>query len=182
MSDVNLESIFEHREKIRKPRWRKVLPWVTGAVLIAGVLVFVGVKWGNTGHTTATPLHGKALDVSKVPKTIKLAPGAEKTARDFIRTAVARKDLRRAYELAGTHGPPACVTTFPPPSRLDGRPRRHPGDARRRRDRHREHGQVARDPAHPRPGVGLARAEAPPPGPAVASAAARNDLAVRPNG
>ena len=101
MSDVNLESIFEHREKIRKPRWRKALPWLTGAVLVAGVLVFVGVKWGNTGHTNATPLHGKALDVSKVPKTIKLAPGAEKTARDFIRTAVARKDLRRAYELSG---------------------------------------------------------------------------------
>jgi hypothetical protein len=101
MSDVNLESIFEHREKIKKPRWRKALPWVSGAVLVAGVLVFVGVKWTNTGHTTATPLHGAAVDVSKVPKTIKLAPGAERTARDFIRTAVARQDLRRAYELSG---------------------------------------------------------------------------------
>jgi hypothetical protein len=101
MGEVEIESIFEHREKVKKPRWRKALPWVAGAVLLVGVLVFVGVRWSNTGHTTVTPLHGAADDVSKIPTTVKLAPGAQRAARDFIKTAVARKDLRRGYALAG---------------------------------------------------------------------------------
>jgi hypothetical protein len=38
-------------------------------------------------------------DVSKVPSTVKLAPGAQTVARRFIQTAVARKNLPEAYGL-----------------------------------------------------------------------------------
>ena len=99
---VDLDSIFEHREPVRKPGWQKALPWVSGAILVAGVIAFVVVKYANTGHSLELPVSNQpAVDVSKVPKTIKLAPGAERTARTFIKTAVARKDLDVAYDLSG---------------------------------------------------------------------------------
>src|SRR5919199_2337973 len=51
---VDMDSIFEHRQRVKKPAWQKALPWA-----------------------------------------------AEATARSFIKTAVARKDLGAAYALAG---------------------------------------------------------------------------------
>jgi len=102
MSDVDVDSIFEHREKIKKPGWQKALPWIAGVLLVAGVIVFLVVKVGNTGKSLATPLSDNpAVDVSKVPKTIKLPPGAMKAARQFIKTAVARENLAAGYKWAG---------------------------------------------------------------------------------
>jgi hypothetical protein len=103
MSADPLESIFEHRERAQKPGWRKALPWVTGTLLVAVGVALLIIFYGNTGHSTATPLHPNipAKDVSKVPPTIKLEPAATRTARRFIQTAVARKNLREAYGLSG---------------------------------------------------------------------------------
>jgi hypothetical protein len=102
LSAVSVDTIFEHREPVRKPRWRKVLPWLVGALAVAAAIAIVAVKWSNTGTSTATPLLDKpADDRSQLPTTVKLAPGAQTAAREFIRTAVARQNLRRAYGLAG---------------------------------------------------------------------------------
>jgi hypothetical protein len=102
MSDVDLDTIFEHRERVRKPGWQKAMPWLAGALLIAGVIALLIVKFANTGHTYSTPLTNKpAQDFSQNPATVKLPPAAMKTARDFIRTAVARQNLRAAYALSG---------------------------------------------------------------------------------
>jgi len=103
MSADPLESIFEHREPVRKPGWRKALPWVTGTLVVAVGIALLIVFYTNTGHSNATPLNPlvPAKDVSKVPKTIKLEPGATRVARRFIQTAVARKNLREAYALSG---------------------------------------------------------------------------------
>jgi hypothetical protein len=95
---ADAESIF-HPEIQRRPGWQKALPWVVAVVLVGGAIA-AGIIWSNTGKSTATPLTNKpADDRSKVPPVVKLAPGATRVARTFIRTAVARKNLPRAYNL-----------------------------------------------------------------------------------
>jgi hypothetical protein len=92
------DSIF-HPEIQRRPGWQKALPWIIAVVLVGGAIA-AGIIWSNTGKSTATPLTNQpAVDVSKVPATVKLAPGAQKVARRFIETAVARKNLPEAYNL-----------------------------------------------------------------------------------
>jgi hypothetical protein len=97
---MNVDSVFEQREPIRKPGWRKALPWIVGVVVIGAVLGYGGYHYSNTGHATATPLlNTPADDRSAVPRTVKLTPGATIVARRFIKTAVARKNLVDAYGL-----------------------------------------------------------------------------------
>jgi hypothetical protein len=97
---MSAESVFEHREPVRKPGWRKALPWIIGVVAVGAIVGFLGYRYSNTGHSTATPLIDKpATDVSRVPQTVKLTPGATRVARQFIETAVARKNLKTAYGL-----------------------------------------------------------------------------------
>jgi hypothetical protein len=95
---ADIDSIF-HPEIKRRPGWQKALPWVV-AVAVVGAAIAAGIIWSNTGHSTATPLTNKpAVDVSKIPPTVKLTPGATRVARAFIETAVARKNLPKAYNL-----------------------------------------------------------------------------------
>lgn len=97
---MSAETIFEHREPVRKPGWRKALPWIVGVVAVGALVGFIGYKWSNTGTSTATPLTNlPADDRSVVPATVKLTPEATRVARQFIQTAVARKNLPKAYTL-----------------------------------------------------------------------------------
>jgi hypothetical protein len=97
---MNADTIFEHRDPIRKPGWQKALPWIIGVVAVGALLGYVGYRYSNTGHTTATPLLNKpADDRSAIPPSVKLTPGATVVARRFIETAVARKNLSAAYGL-----------------------------------------------------------------------------------
>src|SRR3954452_21778011 len=92
------ESVFR-TEVQRRPGWQKALPWIIAVVLVGGAIA-AGIIWSNTGKSTATPLTNQpAVDVSKIPATVKLTPGATKVARRFIETAVARKHLPEAYAL-----------------------------------------------------------------------------------
>ena len=92
------ESIFRP-EIQRRPGWQKALPWIVAVVLV-GSAIAAGIIWSNTGKSSATPLTNEpATDVSKVPATVKLTPGATRVARRFIETAVARKSLPEAYNL-----------------------------------------------------------------------------------
>jgi hypothetical protein len=97
---MSADTIFEHREPIRKPGWRKAMPWVVVVLVVGAVIAVVGIKYSNTGHSTASPLTNKpAVDVSKVPATVKLTPGATRVARRFIESAVARKNLADSYAI-----------------------------------------------------------------------------------
>jgi hypothetical protein len=99
---ADLDTVLQHRERVRKPGWRKALPWVLGALVVAAVIAVAIVKIGNTGNSTATPLSTVAADDrSVVPTTKKLDPEAKTVARRFVQTAVARKNLRAAYGIAG---------------------------------------------------------------------------------
>lgn len=95
---ADAESIFR-TEIQRKPGWQKALPWIVAVALVGGAIA-AGIIWSNTGKSSATPLTNQpAVDVSKIPATVKLTPGAQKVARRFIQTAVARKNLPEAYAL-----------------------------------------------------------------------------------
>jgi hypothetical protein len=95
---ADVESIF-HPEIKHRPGWQKALPWIVAVVLVGGAIA-AGIVWSNTGKSNATPLSKQpALDVSKVPPTVKLPAGATRVARTFIETAVARKHLARAYNI-----------------------------------------------------------------------------------
>jgi hypothetical protein len=95
---TDIDTIF-HAEIQRRPGWQKALPWVI-AVVVVGSAIAAGIIWSNTGKSTATPLTNQpANDVSQVPPTVKLEPGAQAVARRFIETAVARKHLPEAYTL-----------------------------------------------------------------------------------
>jgi hypothetical protein len=88
----------------QSPRFQTRLLWLSLVVLGAGVIVFVAVRWANTGKSYSTPFTNKpAQDVSGVPKTVKLQPGAQDVARRFILTAVTRGNLREAWTLSGPH-------------------------------------------------------------------------------
>jgi hypothetical protein len=95
---ADIETIF-HPEIKHRPGWQKAVPWIVAVVAVGGAIA-AGIVWSNTGKNTATPLTNQpALDVSKVPATVKLTPGATEVARKFILTAVARKNLAQAYNI-----------------------------------------------------------------------------------
>ncbi len=90
------------RTRLQSPRVQSRIFWVSIVVLIAGIIVFLIAFVGNTGKSLETPLSSKpADDRSAVPDTVKLPADAKKVAREFILTAVARKNLTRAYALSG---------------------------------------------------------------------------------
>jgi hypothetical protein len=89
--------------KLSSPRFQQRVLWIALAVLVAGVLAFVGTRLTNTAKSTQAPLNTAVppKDVSQNPKTIKLDPAARRVAKQFILTAVARKNLKQAYALVG---------------------------------------------------------------------------------
>jgi hypothetical protein len=90
------------RARLRSPRVQNRIFWVSIVVLVAGIIAVLIAFVGNTGKTLDTPLSNKpAKDVSQIPPTVKLPADAKQVAREFILTAVARKNLTRAYALSG---------------------------------------------------------------------------------
>ena len=90
------------RARLRSPRMQSRIFWVSIVVLVAGIVAFLIAFVGNTGTSNDTPLSNKpAKDVSQIPPTVKLPADAKQVAREFILTAVARKNLSRAYALSG---------------------------------------------------------------------------------
>src|SRR5690348_11228730 len=91
--------------RLASPRFRRRLGWTVVLVVIPAMLVVVAVLIGNTGKPTATPLtHGQTW-VYHAPKLHHLnhVERAEvlATMSQFVRTAVARKDLDSAWPLLG---------------------------------------------------------------------------------
>lgn len=87
---------------LQSKRFQTVFPWVAGLVLVAGIVAFLVVFFGNT----ATPIESKVTDketgAAVVPgklQSVPIDPAARKIAGEFILTAVARKNLARSYEI-----------------------------------------------------------------------------------
>jgi hypothetical protein len=77
-------------------RW---LPWIAGVVLVAGIVGALVRFVGNTANTNVPQVSSRPAVVPRVDKTVKLSPAARQVAGEFILTAVARKDLARAWLL-----------------------------------------------------------------------------------
>jgi hypothetical protein len=72
-------------------RLKRRLPWLGAAVLVAGVLSYGATRiFGNDGRVQTPPPH----------RVTKLEPVERRVALEFVQTAVARKHLDRAWELA----------------------------------------------------------------------------------
>jgi hypothetical protein len=84
-------------------KWQQYAFFAALLILVGGVIAaivsFVGT---NTGDKIKPQYSSKPpVDVSKVAKKVKLDPEAQKVARDFIATAVVRKNLAKAYSIVG---------------------------------------------------------------------------------
>jgi hypothetical protein len=90
------------------PRSQRWLMWISGAVLVIGVAVFLGV-FLSRGSSRPAPANISTLSSGPSSKTNsatsnpKVAASADalKVARTFLETAVLRKNLDAAYALVG---------------------------------------------------------------------------------
>jgi hypothetical protein len=84
-------------------RWRRRLLWLTvSAAVVAGALM-IGFKWSNTAPREAVNPSGGPVKIYAAPKSVPLKvrerAAALAVASKFINTAVARKDVDRAWGL-----------------------------------------------------------------------------------
>lgn len=87
------------RSVLTSRKFNLALPWIAGLVLAIGVAAFIQSRT-NTGGPEDTPV-GKPVDNSKVPKSVPMSQEARQTVVTFLRTAVARKDLAKAWTVVG---------------------------------------------------------------------------------
>ncbi len=82
------------------PRAQRRLTWISALVFLAGVLAFmVAYMFHNTSaHVNSS---NPPAPPARVGKHVKPSKDAYKTAREFLETAVLRKDLHFAYTLVG---------------------------------------------------------------------------------
>ena len=84
-------------------RIARLLPWISGLVLVAGIVAFLIVFYGNTAKKeNINPAPGfKPTVVQQHVKSVPVPKEARLVAGRFILTAVQRKHLERAWPLAG---------------------------------------------------------------------------------
>ena len=84
-------------------RLMRLLPWISGLVLVAGIVAFLIVFFGNTADTTqssAPARPGKPQVVAK-EKQVPVPRAARVVAGRFILTAVQRRHLDEAWRISG---------------------------------------------------------------------------------
>ena len=92
---------------LSSPRNQRWLMWISGAVLVVGVAVFLGVYLtrGSSSPSKAVVSSTKPPAPTKpaATNTAKVAPTASalKVARTFLETAVLRKNLDASYGIVG---------------------------------------------------------------------------------
>src|SRR4051812_9857181 len=91
---------IEQEHRLSK-RARLAIWGVSIAIFVAGVIAAVVAFTSHSGTPKQVFSPKPPVDVSKQPKTVKLDRAARQVAGRFILTAVARKNLRAAYALAG---------------------------------------------------------------------------------
>jgi hypothetical protein len=81
-------------------RFKVFLPWVSAAILLAGIGSILGVFFSNTAHKLQVAPTGPPVHFKPKPKAVPLPTAARHVAGEFILTAVARKHLAQSYNLA----------------------------------------------------------------------------------
>ena len=79
----------------------RVLPWIGGAVLVAGIFVaaFAFTGGGDVAPEAVEDTGSATTPAGHVRQSVELDPQAKQVAADFISTAVARQNLRRSWAL-----------------------------------------------------------------------------------
>jgi hypothetical protein len=77
----------------------RALPWIAGAVLLLGVLAF----WQSQvrGDSNLETFSNQTVTNQGAQKTVDLAPEARQVVVEFIKTAVMRRNLDRAWQISG---------------------------------------------------------------------------------
>jgi hypothetical protein len=81
-------------------RTRRSLGFLSGLILVAGVVAFTVAWVGDTGTSLESPLSKEPAQVYTPRKQVPLEAEARKVAGRFILTAVARENLGESYALA----------------------------------------------------------------------------------
>jgi hypothetical protein len=102
---VSSGSQVETRSFWQSARFQQRFFWLALVVFVGGVIAFTVTHYWNTGKDVQIPVNPNApvKDVSGVSKSVKLANDAKAVARQFILTAVARRDLDDAWKISGPH-------------------------------------------------------------------------------
>jgi hypothetical protein len=85
---------------LQSPRFRRTLPWVSGIVLVAGIVAFSIAYFGNTGKKFELNATGPVVKVAKPQPTVPVDPKARRVAGEFLVNAMTRKNLAKAWTLA----------------------------------------------------------------------------------
>jgi hypothetical protein len=88
------------RSVLTSRKFNRALPWIAGLVLAVGVAAFVQSRT-DTGGAKETFENKPATDLSKQQKSVPVPQEARRAAVTFLQTAVARKDLAKAWTVAG---------------------------------------------------------------------------------
>ena len=99
----------DHASIAKTPLWRRRQFWHVAlpalavlSVIASGLIVYDSLD-GSNGISVAGKHFGVTYPDPPKPKHVKLEPGAEKVTTRFLQTAVARKNLRDAWAIAGPH-------------------------------------------------------------------------------
>jgi hypothetical protein len=88
------------RQIVSSRRFRLLLPWISAAILLAGIGAVLGVYFSNTAPKLQVAPTGPPVHFKPKPNAVPLPNAARHVAGEFILTAVARKHLAEAYRLA----------------------------------------------------------------------------------
>lgn len=106
------------------PSSKRLLPWLSGVVLLAGVVALVVALVGNTGTSLETPRSSEPAVVPAKERKVPLPRAARLVAAKFVQTAVLRQrlgeswryvapELRSGYTLAQWKAGDIPVVPFP---------------------------------------------------------------------
>jgi hypothetical protein len=88
---------------LASPKVNRYLPWISGGVLLAGVIAFLAVHYSNTvaANPNEKVSNQPAATEPNVGKVTALPNAARQVAAEFIDAAVRGKSATRAWELSG---------------------------------------------------------------------------------
>jgi hypothetical protein len=92
------------REILTSPRRRRRIAWASAVAALVGGLVTVGLLWPNTAEKVPSVVEPGKPRVYHEPKPVKLTQTSRaralETAANFVKTAVARRNVDRSWLLA----------------------------------------------------------------------------------
>lgn len=84
---------------VGSPQFKRLLPWVSALVLLAGIGAFLGTHYSNTAKVSSANPTGPAVPAPLPQKNIPFPKDAWRVAREFAFTALARKHLAESYAI-----------------------------------------------------------------------------------